>query len=45
MHGLFSVPLAKLLEFYFALNLLFVLSAPVVDALAGLALELYEKIL
>ncbi len=45
MHRLFSVPLAKLLELYFALNFFLVFSAPIVNTLAGLALELNEKIL
>jgi hypothetical protein len=38
MNCVLPAPFAKLLEFYFSLNFLFVFPAPVIDVLAGLAL-------
>ena len=45
VHRLSPIPLAKLLELYFALNFFAVFAGPVVDALARLTLEFYEVIL
>ena len=45
MHGLLATPLAKLLELDFALNFLPIFAAPIVDAFAHTALELYQLVL
>ena len=42
---LLAAPFAKLLELDFALNFLFIFGAPIIDALAGRALELNKAVL
>lgn len=41
MRSLLAAPLAKFLQFYLALHLLFVLARPIVYALADRTLEFY----
>lgn len=45
VHGGGPAPLAVLFELYFALDELFIFGAPVVNALALVALEFYESVL